>query len=146
MARILIGIDGSKGALKALDYVVARKRRGETIEVLLLHAQALIKAHGFMVTEEMVSHYQAQESAKVFSATGFKTRAKFLEADIYVESGDPAECIITFAKKTKCGEIVLGSRGLGRFSGLLLGSVVTKVVQLAEVPVVVVKQRALPFQ
>lgn len=139
MARILIGIDGSKGALKALDYVVARKRRGEKIEVLLLYAQPLIKAHGPMMTQAMVRDYQAQESERALSATGLKTRAKFLEADTYVEAGDPAECIIAFAKKSKCSEIVMGSRGLGRLSGLLLGSVVAKVVQLADVPVVVVK-------
>lgn len=139
MARILIGIDGSKGALKALDYVVARKRRGEKIEVLLLYAQPIIKAHGPMMTQAMVNDYQAQEAQKVLSAAGLTTRAKFLEADTYVETGDPAECIIAFAKKSKCSEIVMGSRGLGRLSGLLLGSVVAKVVQLAEVPVVVVK-------
>ncbi len=139
MARILIGIDGSKGALKALDYVVERKRRGEKIEVLLLYAQPLIKAHGPMISQSMVKEYQAQEAEKVLAAAGLKTRAKFLEADTYVEAGDPSECIIAFAKKSKCGEIVMGSRGLGRLSGLLLGSVVAKVVQLADVPVVVVK-------
>jgi nucleotide-binding universal stress UspA family protein len=139
MARILIGIDGSKGTLKALDYVVARKRRGEEIEVLLLYAQPLIKAHGPMVSQSMVKEYQIQEAEKVLSATGLKARAKFLEADAYVETGDPAECIVAFAKKSNCGEIVMGSRGLGRLSGLLLGSVVSKVVQLAELPVVVVK-------
>jgi nucleotide-binding universal stress UspA family protein len=139
MARILIGIDGSKGALKALDYMVARKRRGEKIEVMLLYAQPLIKAHGPMMTQAMVKEFQARESEKVLSAAGLKTRAKFLGADTYVETGDPAECIIAFAGKSKCGEIVMGSRGLGRLSGLLLGSVVAKVVQLADVPVVVVK-------
>lgn len=139
MARILIGIDGSKGALKALDYVVARKRRGEKIEVLLLYAQPLIKAHGPVMTQATVNDYQTQQSENVLAAPGLKTRAKFLEADTYVETGDPAECIIAFAKKSKCNEIVMGSRGLGRLSGLLLGSVVAKVVQMAEVPVVVVK-------
>lgn len=139
MARILIGIDGSKGALKALDYVVARKPRGEKIEVLLLYAQPIIKAHGPIMTKAMVSDYQAQEAEKVLSAAGLKTRANFLKADTYVETGDSAECIIAFAKKSKCTEIVMGSRGLGRLSGLLLGSVVTKVVQLADMPVVVVK-------
>ncbi len=139
MARILVGIDGSKGALKALDYVVARKRRGEKVEVLALYAQPLIKAHGPIVTQAMVGDFQTQEREKVLSAPGLATRTKFLDADVYVETGDPAACIIAFAKKSKCTEIVMGSRGLGRLSGLLLGSVVTKVVQLAAVPVVVVK-------
>jgi len=51
MARVLIGIGGSKGALRALDYVLARKRRGGKIEVLPLCAQPLIKAHGPILTD-----------------------------------------------------------------------------------------------
>ncbi len=139
MAPILIAIDGSKSATKAVDYVVGRKRRGEQVEVILLHVQPMIKAHGPLISQSMVENYQAQECEKVLSAPGLKSRTKFLHADTYVESGDPAEEIIRFARKSKCSEIVMGSRGLGRVSGLLLGSVVTKVVQLATIPVVVVK-------
>jgi len=91
------------------------------------------------VTKAKVNDYQAQEAEKVLSAAGLMIRAKFLEADTHVETGDPAEFIIALAKKSKCSEIVMGSRGLGRLSGLLLGSVVAKVVQLADMPVVVVK-------
>jgi len=139
MAPTLIGIDGSKGAIKALDYIVARKRKGEKIKVPLLYAQPLIKAHGPVMTKAMVNDYQAQEAEKVLSAAGLMPRAKFLEADTYVQTGDPAESIIAFAKKSKCSQIVMGSRALGRLSGLLLGSVAAKVVRLADMPVVVVK-------
>ncbi|MGE3333695.1 MAG: universal stress protein [Rhodospirillaceae bacterium] len=139
MARILVGIDGSKGALKALDYVVGRKRRGEDIETLLLYVQPLIKAHGPIMTQAMVKNFQSAEREKVLSAPGLITRVNFLRAEVYSQTGDPAESIIAFAKKSKCSEIVMGSRGLGRLSGLILGSVVSKVVQLAKVPVVVVR-------
>lgn len=139
MTRILIGIDGSQGSLGALDYAIARKRRGEEFEALLIHVQPLIRAHGPVITKAMVRDYQAQEAEKVLSAAGLKSRAKYLNADAYVENGDAAECIIAFAKKSKCSEIIMGSRGLGPLTGLVLGSVVAKVIQLAKVPVVVVK-------
>lgn len=139
MTKILIAVDGSKASVNALDYVANRKRQGEAIEVLLLNVQPLILPHGRMVTRRMIEEYQTQESEKVFTRAGLKARKRYLGADEYVETGDPAECIINFARKSKCDEIVMGSRGLNRMKGLLLGSVVTKVVQLSETPVVVVK-------
>jgi nucleotide-binding universal stress UspA family protein len=99
----------------------------------------LVTTRSSLARTSWAAALRAGFSIACIEATGLKTRAKFLEADTYVETGDPAECIIAFAKKSKCSEIVMGSRGLGRLSGLLLGSVVAKVVQLAEVPVVAVK-------
>lgn len=84
----------------------------------------------------MVRHYQLLESEKVFRKADLKAKQGFLEVDTYAEVGAPAECIIEFARKAKCDEIVMGSRGLG---GILLGSVVSKVVRMSPVPVVVVK-------
>lgn len=62
-----------------------------------------------------------------------------IEFQCYVREGDPAQLIASFARRTRCKEIVMGTRGLGRISGLLLGSVATKVIHLATVPVTLVK-------
>jgi nucleotide-binding universal stress UspA family protein len=43
------------------------------------------------------------------------------------------------AKEHGCAQIVMGTRGLGTVSGMLLGSVATKVIHLADVPVVLLK-------
>jgi len=59
--------------------------------------------------------------------------------DCYLLVGDPAEAIARFAQRTRCSEIIMGTRGLGRVRGLLLGSVTTKVIHLATVPVTLVK-------
>jgi nucleotide-binding universal stress UspA family protein len=50
-----------------------------------------------------------------------------------------AEVIANFAARTRCAEIIMGTRGLGRIRGLLLGSVTTKVIHLAAVPITLVK-------
>jgi nucleotide-binding universal stress UspA family protein len=54
-------------------------------------------------------------------------------------NGDPAENILSVAKKKKADVIVLGRRGMGRLSGLIIGSVSQKVNQLADCPVFTVK-------
>ena len=53
--------------------------------------------------------------------------------------GDAAETITTYADQKKCDAIFMGTRGLGRVAGLLLGSVATKVLHLTKVPVTLTK-------
>jgi nucleotide-binding universal stress UspA family protein len=48
--------------------------------------------------------------------------------------GDPASTIVAFARRARCSEIVVGTRGLGGLKGLLLGSVTPKVSHLSTVP------------
>jgi nucleotide-binding universal stress UspA family protein len=60
-------------------------------------------------------------------------------AQVHARPGDPASEIAAFAKRTRCAEIIMGTRGLGRVSGMFLGSVAQKVISLAQVPVVLLK-------
>jgi len=53
--------------------------------------------------------------------------------------GDPADAILERAKREKADMIVLGSRGLGDFKGLMLGSVSHKVGSRAACTCVTVK-------
>ena len=66
-----------------------------------------------------------------------KKGAKQIEA-IVVE-GDPSERIINHAKDHDVDIIVIGSRGLGTFKGLLLGSVSNKVSHRADRTCVIVR-------
>lgn len=54
-------------------------------------------------------------------------------------SGDPAHAIVEEAKSAKADLIVMGRRGLGSLTGLLVGSTTTKVSQLAPCAVLTVK-------
>lgn len=54
-------------------------------------------------------------------------------------NGDPAGQIVEQAKEHDCDLIVLGTRGLSDFSGLVMGSVSHKVVHMAECPCLLVK-------
>lgn len=54
--------------------------------------------------------------------------------------GDPARTICETAQEEGSDLIVMGSRGRNPISGLLLGSVSTRVLQLAPCPVLIVKK------
>ena len=53
--------------------------------------------------------------------------------------GPAAEILVAHAKAKRCDMIFIGSRGMGAARNLLLGSTVTKVLQLAGVPVLVAR-------
>jgi nucleotide-binding universal stress UspA family protein len=46
--------------------------------------------------------------------------------------------ISRFAQEQGCDEIVIGSRGLGNIGNMLVGSVASKIIHLATMPVVLV--------
>ena len=56
-----------------------------------------------------------------------------------VELGSPAETIVETAEDEGYDLIVMGSRGLGRFEGFLMGSVSQYVLQHVHCPVLVVR-------
>jgi nucleotide-binding universal stress UspA family protein len=55
------------------------------------------------------------------------------------EIGHPVDRITGFAAAEGCDLIVMGSRGLGDFKSLLLGSISTGVLHHSELPVLIVK-------
>lgn len=63
-----------------------------------------------------------------------------ISLDTIVSRGLPAAQIINVAKKQKIGMIVMGSSGKTGLSNLLLGSTAERVVQMASIPVLVVKK------
>lgn len=60
--------------------------------------------------------------------------------DTHVVLGDPAMSISDYAKDNGCDLIIMGSRGKNPLTGLLLGSVSTRVLHFAPCQVLVVKE------
>jgi nucleotide-binding universal stress UspA family protein len=57
----------------------------------------------------------------------------------HIGVGAEAEVISQYAKEKGCDYIMMGTRGLGTVSNLVVGSVATKVIHLSPVPVLLVK-------
>ena len=136
--KVLIPTDGSENSLRALRYVAKSAAvDGRPVAIVILNVQLKVPA-GTLVTRTMVrQHYAAQSEAALAPARKLLARHK-LSADVRVFVGDPAATIVGSARRLRCTEIVMGTRGLGTLRGLLLGSVTTRVIQLSRVPVTVV--------
>jgi nucleotide-binding universal stress UspA family protein len=136
--RVLVPVDGSANALRALEYLVRRSRTdSRPFQITVLNVQPNLPTSRF-VSRAMLDEHYAKQSEEALAAARRLLEQRKLKADIRVLVGEPASAIVDLATRTRCSEIVIGTRGLGGLKGLLLGSVAAKVIQLSTVPVTVV--------
>jgi len=137
--KILVPVDGSAASIRALEHAGDRKRgTAAGLSVVVLNVQAPLPPSRY-VTRSMLSDHHARVANSALRPARSTARRLKLDAGFYVRQGDPAVTIARFAKRMNCGEIIMGTRGRGRLAALVLGSVALKVVQLARIPVTLVK-------
>jgi nucleotide-binding universal stress UspA family protein len=135
---ILVPVDGSDPSTRALEYAIDRVTQADKGSLIVVNVQLGMPVSRYVSREMIVEHQQGLADTALKAARALLKRRK-LDADISVQVGDPAATIVAFAKRRRCSDIVMGSRGRGRVAGMLLGSVASKVIQLAACPVTIVK-------
>lgn len=141
--RILVAVDGSSGADKALGLAASLQAlcSGELLVLTVYRHHSLLEASMSMVRpEEPENLDDALRDYATQLAEDAKARARAAGATNvrgFVKSGQPARTIVKFAEEHDADLIVVGSRGLGDVEGFLLGSVSHKVTSLARCPVLV---------
>jgi nucleotide-binding universal stress UspA family protein len=135
---ILVPVDGSAGSLRALALACERSRDRDGAQVIALNVQTPMPPSRFAPAVDIREHHQRM-AQEVFARVAKAAKRQRTEVTQRMVIGMPAEMILREAVRSRASEIIMGTRGLGRLGGLLLGSVATKVVQLAKVPVTLVK-------
>lgn len=145
--KILIPFDGSEHSKKAILFAadVAQHHNSELFLIHVVKDKDIPPEILEYVKSEKINGGIGKVSAKLISEGIMKAARKQVQemglkiAKSMVFSGDPVEEIIQFAKNNDIDMIVIGSRGLGKIKGLLLGSVSSKVCHLAECTCVTIK-------
>jgi len=88
---------------------------------------------------ESLSAMQQYAEFLVGQAAKSATKAGARNIETSVETGDPADEVIAFARKRGADLIICGNRGFGRWKSLLLGSTSSKIAQLSECSCLTVK-------
>jgi nucleotide-binding universal stress UspA family protein len=135
---IVVGIDGSDSALHAVRWA-AREAASRKAPLRLVHAYLLLSAYTPVSLPLTVSEVLAEEGRKWLRAAAQAARDEAPQIDVsrHLDRDDPATLLTGETKSAQL--LVMGSRGLGGFTGLMVGSVAVKVVQHAACPVVVVR-------
>jgi nucleotide-binding universal stress UspA family protein len=138
--KLLVPVDGSAGAERAVDYAILLCQRGLVSELHLLNVQyPLPGAVTTFVGSKAVSGYHHDEGMKALAGADAKLAAAKFPHQLHIVVGQPADMIAAFCQELKCDGVVMGTRGHGKAVGLLLGSVARDVISKAPVPVTVVK-------
>ena len=142
MSKLLVATDGSDNANRAIDHVIKQGGRyREPVEVHLLNVQlplAGVNVKLFISREDLNAYYHDEGIAALKSARE-KLDAAGIKYSFHIGVGEPAKVIVQYAVDKQCEQIVMGSRGMGTVSNLVLGSVASKVIHQANVPVLLVK-------
>lgn len=138
---ILLAVDGSRHALRAVSYVCDLHRAGLPLHVHLLNVQPRIVSGNVrrFVSQAQINAYLRDEGELALRAARRRLDRAGIKHEYDIRSGALAETIVELAGERRCTRIVMGTRGLGAVSGLVLGSVTYGVVHLAAMPVTLVK-------
>ena len=141
MLKLLVPVDGSENSVRLADYLVKwLQRLAEPAEVRLINVQPALHGEiGMFLSKEQISNYHHDEGIHALQAARDRLDQANVPYTFHISVGDPAEVIVQFAREQLCDHIVMGTRGMGKFASLLLGSVASKVIQLAEIPVMLIK-------
>lgn len=143
-APVVVGVDGSDGSRRALAWGAQEAAsRGVALHVVLV-VPAIDGGCGFVgeVDAPTLPGPEETEAAAARRLDGFlvgELSRDGLQVHAEVLAGRPAERLAEAAEGAAL--LVLGSRGLGGFRGMLLGSVSQRSVHHATGPVVVVPDR-----
>ncbi|MFM8443594.1 MAG: universal stress protein [Methylococcus sp.] len=141
MLKLLVPVDGSQNSTRLIGFLIQwLNRLAEPADIHLLNVQPSLHGDvGMFLSHEQIRDYHHDEGIKALKSAREQLEAASVDYTFHIGVGDPAEMIVQFARDHQCDQIVMGTRGLGKFSILLLGSVASKVIQLAEIPVMLIK-------
>ena len=140
--RILIPIDGSASAVRAVEYVIASTAwLKEAPQVFLLNVQWKLASSNMklFINQETINEYYREQGIAALAGAREKMDAAKLAYTYHISVGTPAEAIVQYAQEQQVNQIIMGAQGQDTLSTLLLGSVVNKVLHLATLPVVLIK-------
>ena len=143
MNTILVAIDGSENAMRALDEAL-KLFVTDSLHIHLLTVGEVIHMNEVLFKDTPSGLHQIEEEHKsackeMLEPAIHRLKEVGISFDVHVEIGHPAQIISEFAGKFHCSIIVMGTRGSGAIRSLAVGSVANKVVHLATVPVLLVK-------
>jgi nucleotide-binding universal stress UspA family protein len=142
MRKLLVAMDGSDPALRALDFAIREAQASPGGRVHVLVVQPPVRVYGeidvYVGGEHMREIAAAETRAILEVATG---RAAGAECTVIFEQaeGDPAGAVVRRAAELGCDGIVMGTHGRGRLASAMMGSVAQRVVHLAELPVTLLR-------
>ncbi len=143
MLRVLLPVDGSESATRATRYLLGSLdwyRERPRIDLLTVHLPVpRFPNMGLVVSDEMIERYYAEECEAMLAPSRKLLDAAGVTYELHRRTGPIAENIVDQAKQSGDDMICMGTRGMTALSNMVLGSVASRVLHLAHVPVTLIR-------
>ncbi|MGV3114712.1 universal stress protein [Corynebacterium freneyi] len=138
---IVCAVDGSDASKTAAKWAAnTAVKRGIPLRLVSSYSMPqFLYAEGMVPPQELYEDLEAETLEKIEEAK--KVAIDYMpDVDVshQIEEGSPIDMLLDLSEQ--CTMIVMGSRGLGGLSGMVMGSVSAAVVSHASCPVVVVRE------
>ena len=139
-SRILVPVDGSDNSHRALDAALflSEKLGAKVTAIHVMEDVPVLHIESEKLLRELLDAYK-KENLLVLSKCSEIATEKGLTIDTKLLQGNPSSAILDFCEKEKHDIIVMGSRGMGKFKELVLGSVSSKVLHHSSCPVMIIR-------
>jgi len=143
MIKLILAVDGSQPALRAtIALIEAARLYRDPVHVDLVTVHLPIPPVGgffdTVVSKDMVEQYYRDEGKHAIQSSEKMLAEACIAFTSHILVGSIAETIVIHGDTAQCRMIYMGTRGMGAVANMVMGSIATKVVHLALVPVVLV--------
>lgn len=138
---VVVAVDGSPAAENAVRWAAnTANKRGIPLQLATSYTMPqFLYAEGMVPPQELFDDLQNEAMGKIDDARRIAHEvAPEIKIGHTIVEGSPIDMLLEISKTSTM--IVMGSRGLGGLSGMVMGSVSAAVVSHAECPVVVVRE------
>lgn len=142
MKKILVPMDGSGAAMRALAQAIALAKLvpGASIHVVHAHDEAWVYGEiAVYVTREKMEALQRSQSETLLAPAEAELKAAGVPYTKEVLTGPIGKVIAEHAERLGCDAIVMGRHGKTALGDMLVGSVAQKVLHASKLPVLLVR-------
>ena len=140
--KILLAVDGSEISLNAVHSLIAHVRwfaDKPELHLLTVHPPIPVGLATQHVGHAALERYYREEGEAALAPARRLLDGAGLPHTPHIHIGEPAAIIVKGAQELGCDLICMGSHGHGVLQNAILGSVATRVLHLARMPVLVAK-------
>ena len=140
-AKLLVGVDGSEHALRAVSEIVARRAWfGEThVELVFVQQPLTLLETVLPPHDDVVEQWSTRTGEEATRPAREMLAAAGIAHHLHLTVGDAHTELALLAGQTKADLMVLGTRGKGAAHHAFIGSVALKAAASSDVPVLLVK-------
>lgn len=142
MFKVLLPVDGSESALRATQKLIETLDwHKEPPHIDMVAVQPRVPQFpnmSLVISNGMLNRYYTEECEAMLAPSKKALDADGVKYVAYRLVGAIAETIVEQAKQLDSTMIFMGTRGMTALSNMVLGSVTTRVLHLAHIPVVLI--------